>query len=173
MIPQLEARLVGTARPHPCRTLLDALAWHACRLHAPPRSWDMHLAPAGQRWPEVPCAMWATNLTWLRWMRQSCTMRHHFSNPSAAGEAGRQAAVTTCLLRLVLCVQADVYERLDALDSDTTEARAASILHGLGFDAHMQVCFDRGTACVHMLGTCLMPGISCIVSIWSPVLSGV
>jgi ATPase subunit of ABC transporter with duplicated ATPase domains len=33
----------------------------------------------------------------------------------------------------------DVYERLDALDSDTTEARAASILHGLGFDKHMQV----------------------------------
>jgi hypothetical protein len=35
--------------------------------------------------------------------------------------------------------QADVYERLDAMDSDTTEARAASILHGLGFDARMQV----------------------------------
>eukprot|EP00882_Tetradesmus_deserticola_P023114 GHRQ01025149.1.p1 GENE.GHRQ01025149.1~~GHRQ01025149.1.p1 ORF type:complete len:310 (+),score=165.26 GHRQ01025149.1:197-1126(+) len=33
---------------------------------------------------------------------------------------------------------ADVYERLDALDSDTTEARAASILHGLGFDKEMQ-----------------------------------
>jgi ATP-binding cassette subfamily F protein 2 len=32
-----------------------------------------------------------------------------------------------------------VYERLDALDSDTTEARAASILHGLGFDKEMQV----------------------------------
>mmetsp|Transcript_4055 Transcript_4055/g.8766 ORF Transcript_4055/g.8766 Transcript_4055/m.8766 type:complete len:605 (-) Transcript_4055:1170-2984(-) len=32
----------------------------------------------------------------------------------------------------------DLYERLDALDSDTTEARAASILHGLGFDAAMQ-----------------------------------
>ena len=28
--------------------------------------------------------------------------------------------------------------RLDALDSDTTEARAASILHGLGFTAEMQ-----------------------------------
>eukprot|EP00775_Hariotina_reticulata_P008963 gene8963-9138_t len=33
---------------------------------------------------------------------------------------------------------ADVYERLDSLDSDTTEARAASILHGLGFDKEMQ-----------------------------------
>lgn len=32
----------------------------------------------------------------------------------------------------------DLYERLDALDSDTVEARAASILHGLGFDKHMQ-----------------------------------
>ncbi|KDD77115.1 hypothetical protein H632_c16p1 [Helicosporidium sp. ATCC 50920] len=32
----------------------------------------------------------------------------------------------------------DVYERLDALESDTAEARAASILHGLGFDKHMQ-----------------------------------
>lgn len=32
-----------------------------------------------------------------------------------------------------------MYERLDALDSDTTEARAASILHGLGFDKEMQV----------------------------------
>eukprot|EP00879_Flechtneria_rotunda_P006615 GHRR01006952.1.p1 GENE.GHRR01006952.1~~GHRR01006952.1.p1 ORF type:complete len:430 (+),score=143.28 GHRR01006952.1:220-1509(+) len=33
---------------------------------------------------------------------------------------------------------ADVYERLEGLDSDTTEARAASILHGLGFDKEMQ-----------------------------------
>jgi ATP-binding cassette subfamily F protein 2 len=33
----------------------------------------------------------------------------------------------------------DLYERLDALDSETAEARAASILHGLGFDKHMQV----------------------------------
>lgn len=41
---------------------------------------------------------------------------------------------------LLLLLQADVYERLDALDSDTTEARAASILHGLGFDKEMQVC---------------------------------
>ncbi|GAX80370.1 hypothetical protein CEUSTIGMA_g7809.t1 [Chlamydomonas eustigma] len=32
----------------------------------------------------------------------------------------------------------DLYDRLDALDSDTTEARAASILHGLGFTAEMQ-----------------------------------
>jgi ATP-binding cassette subfamily F protein 2 len=32
-----------------------------------------------------------------------------------------------------------VYERLDALDSDTVEMRAASILHGLGFDKEMQV----------------------------------
>lgn len=32
----------------------------------------------------------------------------------------------------------DIYERLDALDSDTTETRAASILHGLGFDKEMQ-----------------------------------
>ena len=33
----------------------------------------------------------------------------------------------------------DLYARLDALDSDTAEPRAASILHGLGFDKHMQV----------------------------------
>eukprot|EP00197_Chlamydomonas_leiostraca_P012156 CAMPEP_0202866876 /NCGR_PEP_ID=MMETSP1391-20130828/8410_1 /ASSEMBLY_ACC=CAM_ASM_000867 /TAXON_ID=1034604 /ORGANISM="Chlamydomonas leiostraca, Strain SAG 11-49" /LENGTH=447 /DNA_ID=CAMNT_0049546863 /DNA_START=81 /DNA_END=1420 /DNA_ORIENTATION=- len=32
----------------------------------------------------------------------------------------------------------DVYERLDQLDSDTVEARAASILHGLGFTGEMQ-----------------------------------
>jgi ATP-binding cassette, subfamily F, member 2 len=32
----------------------------------------------------------------------------------------------------------DIYERLDALDSDTAEARAASILHGLGFNKEMQ-----------------------------------
>lgn len=32
----------------------------------------------------------------------------------------------------------DVYERLEQLDSDTVEARAASILHGLGFTADMQ-----------------------------------
>lgn len=32
----------------------------------------------------------------------------------------------------------DVYERLEQLDSDTTEARAASILHGLGFTPEMQ-----------------------------------
>lgn len=31
-----------------------------------------------------------------------------------------------------------MYERLEQLDSDTTEARAASILHGLGFDKDMQ-----------------------------------
>lgn len=40
---------------------------------------------------------------------------------------------------LIFCVQADVYERLEQLDSDTTEARAASILHGLGFDKEMQM----------------------------------
>eukprot|EP00877_Chromochloris_zofingiensis_P003806 jgi/Chrzof1/13426/Cz07g32170.t1 len=33
---------------------------------------------------------------------------------------------------------ADVYERLEQLDSDTVEARAASILHGLGFNKEMQ-----------------------------------
>ncbi|KAG2489307.1 hypothetical protein HYH03_012139 [Edaphochlamys debaryana] len=32
----------------------------------------------------------------------------------------------------------DLYERLEALDSDLVEVRAASILHGLGFDKHMQ-----------------------------------
>lgn len=32
----------------------------------------------------------------------------------------------------------DVYARLDALESDTAESRAASILHGLGFDKEMQ-----------------------------------
>lgn len=32
----------------------------------------------------------------------------------------------------------DVYERLEALDSDTAETRAASILHGLGFSKDMQ-----------------------------------
>ena len=32
----------------------------------------------------------------------------------------------------------DIYERLDALDSDMAEVRAASILHGLGFDKEMQ-----------------------------------
>lgn len=32
----------------------------------------------------------------------------------------------------------DIYERLDALDSDTAEVRAASILHGLGFSKEMQ-----------------------------------
>lgn len=33
---------------------------------------------------------------------------------------------------------ADVYERLDQLDSDMAEARAASILHGLGFTKELQ-----------------------------------
>lgn len=32
----------------------------------------------------------------------------------------------------------DIYERLDAMDSDTAEMRAASILHGLGFSKSMQ-----------------------------------
>lgn len=32
----------------------------------------------------------------------------------------------------------DIYERLDALDSDQTEARAGQILHGLGFTKTMQ-----------------------------------
>jgi ATP-binding cassette subfamily F protein 2 len=32
----------------------------------------------------------------------------------------------------------DIYERLDALESDMAEVRAASILHGLGFDKEMQ-----------------------------------
>eukprot|EP00201_Polytomella_parva_P020745 CAMPEP_0175039446 /NCGR_PEP_ID=MMETSP0052_2-20121109/586_1 /TAXON_ID=51329 ORGANISM="Polytomella parva, Strain SAG 63-3" /NCGR_SAMPLE_ID=MMETSP0052_2 /ASSEMBLY_ACC=CAM_ASM_000194 /LENGTH=607 /DNA_ID=CAMNT_0016301295 /DNA_START=188 /DNA_END=2011 /DNA_ORIENTATION=+ len=32
----------------------------------------------------------------------------------------------------------DIYERLDQLDSDTMEARAAGILHGLGFTKEMQ-----------------------------------
>jgi len=32
----------------------------------------------------------------------------------------------------------DIYERLDDMSADTAEARAAHILHGLGFDRHMQ-----------------------------------
>ena len=32
----------------------------------------------------------------------------------------------------------DIYERLEELDSDTAEARAAAILHGLGFTREMQ-----------------------------------
>jgi hypothetical protein len=49
------------------------------------------------------------------------------------------ACLSVCLPACLSTCQADVYERLDALDSDTTEARAASILHGLGFDKEMQV----------------------------------
>jgi len=33
----------------------------------------------------------------------------------------------------------DVYERLEDMAADTAEARAAHILHGLGFTAKMQV----------------------------------
>lgn len=32
----------------------------------------------------------------------------------------------------------DVYERLDDISADTAEARAANILHGLGFSKAMQ-----------------------------------
>lgn len=32
----------------------------------------------------------------------------------------------------------DVYDRLEDLSADTAEARAANILHGLGFDRAMQ-----------------------------------
>lgn len=32
----------------------------------------------------------------------------------------------------------DVYERLDEISADTAEARAANILHGLGFTREMQ-----------------------------------
>jgi len=32
----------------------------------------------------------------------------------------------------------DVYERLDDISADTAEARAANILHGLGFTKAMQ-----------------------------------
>lgn len=32
----------------------------------------------------------------------------------------------------------DVYDRLDELSADTAEARAANILHGLGFTKEMQ-----------------------------------
>ncbi len=32
----------------------------------------------------------------------------------------------------------DVYERLEDMDADTAEVRAAEILYGLGFDAAMQ-----------------------------------
>lgn len=32
----------------------------------------------------------------------------------------------------------DVYERLDDMSADTAEARAAGILHGLGFTSKMQ-----------------------------------
>lgn len=32
----------------------------------------------------------------------------------------------------------DVYERLDDMSADTAEARAAHILHGLGFTKEMQ-----------------------------------
>lgn len=33
----------------------------------------------------------------------------------------------------------DVYERLEDMSADTAEARAAHILHGLGFTAKMQM----------------------------------
>jgi ATP-binding cassette, subfamily F, member 2 len=33
----------------------------------------------------------------------------------------------------------DIYERLDDMNADTAEARAANILHGLGFDRDMQM----------------------------------
>lgn len=32
----------------------------------------------------------------------------------------------------------DIYERLDDMNADTAEARAANILHGLGFTPKMQ-----------------------------------
>ena len=37
----------------------------------------------------------------------------------------------------------DIYERLEAMESDLAEARAASILHGLGFDKAMQAKATR------------------------------
>lgn len=33
----------------------------------------------------------------------------------------------------------DIYERLDDMNADTAEARAAYILHGLGFTPQMQI----------------------------------
>jgi len=33
----------------------------------------------------------------------------------------------------------DIYDRLDDISADTAEARAANILHGLGFDREMQM----------------------------------
>lgn len=35
----------------------------------------------------------------------------------------------------------DIYERLEDMSADTAEARAAEILHGLGFDKEMQVLY--------------------------------
>jgi ATP-binding cassette subfamily F protein 2 len=41
-------------------------------------------------------------------------------------------------------VHVDVYDRLEALDADTAEVRAADILHGLGFTAAMQQKKTKG-----------------------------
>lgn len=53
------------------------------------------------------------------------------SHQQAAAASHARTEATQHLARVVC--------RLDALDSDTVEARAASILHGLGFDKRMQV----------------------------------
>lgn len=37
----------------------------------------------------------------------------------------------------------EVYERMSAIAGSTAESRASKILHGLGFDAKMQVCLVR------------------------------
>lgn len=37
----------------------------------------------------------------------------------------------------------DIYERLEDMSADTAEARAAEILHGLGFDKEMQVLYTN------------------------------
>lgn len=77
-------------------------------------------------------------------MRPACSVSAVHNH--AKGLAGKtQCIEQAVLLRLS---QADVYERLDALDSDTTEARAASILHGLGFDKDMQVYLGGGVGCL-------------------------
>lgn len=47
----------------------------------------------------------------------------------------------------------DVYERLDDISADTAEARAANILHGLGFSKAMQNQKTKdfsGNICFHI-----------------------
>jgi hypothetical protein len=106
------------------------------------RALQLQLGPAGDRWPGPGAAR-----SRLRCAR--CWDPASHGAGAGAGRGGWRLVPIACrppalLTSSLLPAPPFLPNSLDALDSDTVEVRAASILHGLGFTSEMQVGAEGG-----------------------------